>query len=152
MAPQRLTGIRVGTPLAIGPWTLHAVPAAHEELAVDDNGDHKFIGLVVTVGPWTLYHSGDTLLYEGMVEHLQPYAIDIAMLPINGRDPARGVAGNLSGPEAVALAQAAGIATVIPCHYDMFAFNTVTPETFVAAAQQAGQAYRLMQNGERWSL
>jgi L-ascorbate metabolism protein UlaG (beta-lactamase superfamily) len=128
------------------------VPAAHEELAVDENGNHRFIGLVVEVGPWTIYHSGDTVRYEGMVNWLKPFSIDVAMLPINGRDPARGVAGNLSGPEAVQLAQECDIKEIIPCHFDMFEFNTVTPDAFMTAAERTGQAYHLLQNGERWSL
>lgn len=152
VAPARLTAISHDTPLSVGQWTLHAVPAAHEELAADENGDDKFIGLVIAAGPWTLYHSGDTVPYEGMAARLRPFAIDVAMLPINGRDPARGVAGNLSGPEAVALARDAGIGAVIPCHYDMFAFNTATPDAFAAAAQAAGQRYRVLANGERWTL
>lgn len=150
--PGRLIPISVGTPQSIGSWTFHAVPAAHEELAVDEHGDHKFVGYVVKVGPWTLYHSGDTVPYDGLPADLKRFAIDVAMLPINGRDPARGVAGNLSGTEAVALAQDAGIKTIIPCHYDLFAFNTTSPDVFVAAAKQAGQEVHVMQNGERWSL
>jgi L-ascorbate metabolism protein UlaG (beta-lactamase superfamily) len=152
VAPDRLTGIHVGRPQTAGAFTFHAVPAAHEDLVTDEAGDHKFIGLVVQAGPWTLYHSGDTLRYDGLVEHLRPFGIDVAMLPINGRDAARGVAGNLSGPEAVALAQNAGIGTVIPCHYDMFAFNTASPDAFQTAAATAGQPIHVMANGERWSL
>jgi L-ascorbate metabolism protein UlaG (beta-lactamase superfamily) len=152
LPPKRLTTIACDQPQTLGPWTFHAVPAAHEELALDENGDHKFIGLVVEVGSWTLYHSGDTLRYAGMVNWLKPFSIDVAMLPINGRDPARGVAGNLSGPEAVQLAQDCHMKQIIPCHFDMFEFNTVAPDAFVTAAAQAGQAYHLLQNGERWSL
>jgi L-ascorbate metabolism protein UlaG (beta-lactamase superfamily) len=152
VAPERLTTIVCGRPLTVGQWTFQAIPAAHEALAVDENGNHQFIGLVVQVGAWTLYHSGDTVRYAGMEEWLRPFAIDIAMLPINGRDPARGVAGNLSATEAVQLAQDCGMKTVIPCHFDMFEFNTVMPDEFVTTAEQVGQGYRLLQNGERWSL
>jgi L-ascorbate metabolism protein UlaG (beta-lactamase superfamily) len=152
VVPERLTAIACGQPKTIGQWAFHAVPAAHEELSVDENGNHQFIGLVVQIGPWTLYHSGDTVRYEGMVDWLRPFAINVAMLPINGRDPARGVAGNLSGPEAVRLAQDCGMKTVIPCHFDMFEFNTVTPHHFIAVAKSASQEYHLLQNGERWCL
>jgi L-ascorbate metabolism protein UlaG (beta-lactamase superfamily) len=152
VAPERLTTVVCGQPQIIGQWRFHAVPAAHEELAVDENGNHRFIGLVVEVGPWTIYHSGDTVRYAGMREWLRPFTIDVAMLPINGRDPSRGVAGNLSGSEAVQLAQECGIKEIIPCHFDMFEFNTVTPDAFVVAAERTGQAYHLLQNGGRWSL
>ena len=46
-------------------------------------------------------------------------------LPINGRDPARGVPGNMSAAEAVDLASRVRPRFVVPHHYDMFTFNTV---------------------------
>lgn len=147
---ERLTSIICGSPIQVGAFTLHAVPAAHEALETDENGHHKFIGMIAEAGPWTLYHSGDTMRYEGMVEALSAWDIDIAMLPINGRDPKRGVAGNLSGPEAVELAQEVGIDLIFPCHYDMFEFNTVSPDAFIEAAEAVGQHVCVMQNGERW--
>lgn len=152
VAPERLTPITLDAPVTVGVFTLHAVPAAHEQIEQDEQGQHKFIGLIIEVGPWTLYHSGDTVLYEGMVEQLQRWSIDLAFLPINGRDPQRGVAGNLWGEEAVHLGRAAGIGLIIPGHYDMFTFNTVTPERFVQAAKLAEQPYRLLQCGERFDL
>ena len=37
-------------------------PGTHRTLQVetDRHGHHKYIGLVVSVGPWTIYHAGDT--------------------------------------------------------------------------------------------
>jgi L-ascorbate metabolism protein UlaG (beta-lactamase superfamily) len=152
LLPERLIALAEGEPQPVGPFTFQAVPAAHEALETDDQGQHKFIGLVIQAGPYTLYHSGDTVRYPGMAERLRQWPIDLALLPINGRDPARGVAGNLSGPEAVALARDMGAKLVIPCHYEMFEFNTVSPAAFVAAAEAAGQPYRLLRCGERYSL
>lgn len=150
--PERLTGLTLDIPRTVSPFTFHAVPAAHEQLETDAHGHHHFIGLVIQCGPWTLYHSGDTIRYEGLTDRLRRWSIDAACLPINGRDPSRGVAGNLSGPEAVQLAQESGIDLVIPCHYDMFEFNTVSPTAFQQAAEAVGQPYRLLQAGERMSL
>lgn len=150
--PERLQPIAVGTPATVGPFTFHAVPAAHEALETDEEGHHRFIGLVVEVGPFAVYHSGDTVRYPGMAQGLRQWRIDLALLPINGADPARGVAGNLSGPEAVQLARDMGAGLVIPCHYEMFTFNTASPAAFIAAAESAGQAYRLLRAGERFSL
>ena len=53
---------------------------------------------------------------------------DVLFLPINGRDPARGVPGNMSAAEAVDLAAAVRPRFVVPHHYDMFTFNTVPVE------------------------
>ena len=44
-----------------------------------------------------------------------------------------------------------GAKLVIPCHYDMFEFNTATPDEFVAECQRLGQPYRVLKLGERWS-
>lgn len=152
VVPQRLSGITLANPITVDPFTFHAVPAAHEALEQDEAGHHKFIGLVVEAGPWTLYHSGDTLLYEGMAETLRRWPIDLAILPINGRDPKRGVAGNLSGAQAVQLAREIDARLVIPCHYDMFTFNTVSTDEFVQAAEAQCQAYKILQCGEPFQL
>ncbi len=149
VVPDRLTGVTVGASFEIGPFTFYPVPAAHEELELDESGRYRFIGLVVQVGPYTLYHSGDTVHYPGMAERLSRWPIDIALLPINGRDPARGVAGNLSGPEAVHLAKEINVRLVVPCHYEMFEFNTASPDAFVAAAELIDQPYQLLRAGER---
>jgi len=150
--PERLTGITLGWPVEVGPFRIQAVPAAHESLEVDQNGNHKFHGAVIQAGTWTLYHAGDCVLYEGLIEILRKFEVDIALLPINGRDPRRGVAGNFSGEEAAGLAYAGQAGLAIPMHYDMFAFNTATPEAFVNACRELRQAYCVLQNGERLSL
>jgi len=147
---EKLTPIRVdGKPLQVPPFTFHAVPAAHEALEQDENGDYRCIGFVIQAGPWTLYHSGDCVPYRGLAERLRQWQIDLALLPINGRDPARGVAGNFSAAEAVQLGQAIRAGRVIPCHYEMFEFNTVSPREFVSAAEAAGLHYTVLRCGER---
>ncbi|MEZ4611934.1 MAG: hypothetical protein R2838_17110 [Caldilineaceae bacterium] len=55
-------------------------------------------------GPWTIYHSGDTVRYPGMDDILRAWPIDVAILPINGSRPERRVAGNLDGAAAAQLA------------------------------------------------
>ena len=131
-------------------FTLTGIPAAHEQLEQDEEGRHKYLGYIVRFGPWKLYHSGDTMWYDGLVERLRPWHVDVALLPINGSAPERRVAGNLSGVEAATLAHEIGAQMVIPCHYDMFEFNTASPKAFVAEARLREQPYRVLQNGERW--
>lgn len=151
--PGRLTPIRVDEPaITIGPFALQAIPAAHEALEQDENGDYRCIGLIVEVAGKTIYHSGDCIPYDGLAERLRRRTIDVAILPINGRDPSRGVPGNFSGREAAVLGKAIGAGLVIPCHYDMFEFNTVSPEEFEGAAREIGLAYCVMQCGERLDL
>lgn len=128
-----------------------AVPAAHENVDRDEAGRCKYLGYVIEFGPHTIYHSGDTMLYGGMVEILSQFSIDVALLPINGRDPARKVAGNLNGKQAAELGKSIGAKTVIPCHYDMFSFNTADPAEFAADCEMIGQNYVVLQTGEHWS-
>jgi L-ascorbate metabolism protein UlaG (beta-lactamase superfamily) len=142
--PQLPLGLRDGESVSMGEFKLTAVLAAHEELGPE------YLGYVVQFGPWTLYHSGDTLLYEGMAERLRQFRIDVALLPINGRAPERRVAGNLDAREAAELGKSIGARVVIPCHYEMFTFNTADPREFVEAAEAIGQPYHVVRCGERW--
>jgi L-ascorbate metabolism protein UlaG (beta-lactamase superfamily) len=143
-------GLDAGQSLEAAGFRLHAIPAAHNELEKDEAGRHRFLGYVVQAGPWTVYHSGDTLLYPGMVETLRRWRVDVALLPINGNLPERRVAGNLDGPEAATLAKEMGAGVVIPCHYEMFEFNTATPEAFIRRATALGQPHQVLRCGEHW--
>jgi len=87
-------------------------------------------------GPWSVYHSGDTVIYNGLVESLTRQPITLALLPINGRG--RGVSGNMSASEAAWVGKQSKARCVIPCHYGMFAFNTARPEDFAVAAESVG--------------
>ncbi len=147
---ERRTPINDGESTTLAGFTFHAVPAAHEEVERDTAGRCRYLGYVVTFGDFAIYHSGDTMLYEGQVERLRQWKIDVALLPINGRAPERRVAGNLWGREAAGLAHAIGAAIAIPCHYDMFEFNTATPEEFIAEASRLGQPVRVLECGERF--
>jgi L-ascorbate metabolism protein UlaG (beta-lactamase superfamily) len=131
---------------------IHAVAAAHEIVEQNDRGRCLYLGYVFRLGPFSIYHSGDTVLYDGLVDRLREFDIDVALLPINGRAPERGVAGNLSGREAAQLAKDIGAKVVIPCHYDMFEFNTADPaDEFIPECERIGQPYRVLRLGERFS-
>ena len=145
-------GLDDGTSATVGGCEFHGIAAAHNELDRDGAGQHKYLGYVVRLGPWTLYHSGDTLLYPGLVEKLRAFPIDVAFLPINGHRPERRVAGNFDGREAAQLAHEIGARWVVPCHYEMFEFNTAPPDKFVAECERLGQRHRVLRAGEGWSV
>ena len=109
------------------------------------------MGYVIEFGNYKIYHSGDTLWFDEMVDLLKQFAVDVAILPINGNDPSRGVAGNLNCEEAAKLGKAIGAKLVIPCHYDMFTFNTADVMDFVKEAERVGQPYKVLQGAERFS-
>jgi hypothetical protein len=68
-----------------------------------------------------------------------------------GIGPKRRVAGNLDGAEAAELAHDIGARWVIPCHYEMFEFNTADPQTlFVPTCRRLGQACAILKVGESW--
>ena len=144
-------GLTDGQSVTIDAFTFHGVPAKHNEIERDENGNCKFMGYVIEFGEWKIYHSGDTLWYDNMVEILKPFNADVAILPINGNDPSRGVAGNLDTKEAAALGKKIGAKVVIPCHYDMFTFNTANPADFAREAKEVNQRFRILKNGEHFS-
>jgi L-ascorbate metabolism protein UlaG (beta-lactamase superfamily) len=138
--------LRDGESRRIAGFTIERVPAAHEELS------DEFAGFVVSSGAHRIYHAGDTVWHDAIVERVRPHEVTVALVPINGRAPARGVAGNLDGPEAARLAHAVGAQVVVPMHYEMFEFNTATPDEFVREAKRIGQPVRVLRAGERLTL
>ena len=133
----------------IYPFKLYGVPSAHNALERDEAGKLKYMGFIAEFGQYIVYHSGDTVWYEGMVEILKPFKVDIAFLPINGNKPERRVAGNLNFEEAARLGKEIEAKLVIPHHYHLFEFNTEDPENFIAKADEYGTPYRVLRLGER---
>jgi len=129
---------------------ISGVASAHEQLDRDEQGRARYLGYVLQFGGHTVYQSGDTIRYEGMAEKLAPFGIDVALLPINGRKPERRIPGNLWGWEAAQLAKDIGAKLVIPCHYEMFEFNTASPDEFTEQCRRLNQPCQVLRCGERW--
>jgi L-ascorbate metabolism protein UlaG (beta-lactamase superfamily) len=151
---DRIVGLDAGQTFVHRGFSVRAVPSAHEGLDTDERGRHLYLGFVVEADGRRLYHSGDSLAYDGLADNLGPGPFDVLFLPINGRDPARGVPGNMSAAEAVDLACRVRPRFVVPHHYDMFTFNTVPVSTFEAEARRlpAGVSPRVLRCGERWEV
>lgn len=141
-------GLSDGLSLRFGKIEITAIPAAHNEIDRDEHGRCRYLGYVVRCGDISIYHSGDTLRYDGLAELLQPFAVDVALLPINGNRPERRVAGNLFGDEAAQLARDIGARVVVPCHFEMFEFNTEPPDLFAGTCERLGQPYLVLRCGE----
>ena len=75
---------------------IEPIASAHESLSVDASGEHEWLGYVMTIGGIRIYHSGDCIPYDGLPDLLRKRNIDIALLPVNGRDSTR-QAGNIPG-------------------------------------------------------
>ncbi|MFO1067635.1 MAG: MBL fold metallo-hydrolase [Geminicoccaceae bacterium] len=126
---DRLATVDAGESRDLGGVTCTAIPAAHEALERTPDG-YRCLGYVLTGGGVSLYHSGDTVPWPGLAEWLLPFRVDLALLPVNGRDAERaanGVPGNLTLAEAAALADAIGARALLGHHFGLFAFNTIDP-------------------------
>jgi L-ascorbate metabolism protein UlaG (beta-lactamase superfamily) len=146
--PESLIGLNDRHQIRIDEFTFHGIPAKHNEIERDEEGHCRYLGYVIEFGKWKIYHSGDTLWFDGMEDLLRPFQLDLALLPINGNEASRKVAGNLDCREAAQLAKAVGASCVIPCHYDMFLFNTADVRDFEREAKALQQPYRVLSGGE----
>lgn len=151
---DQIIALEAGDLHAQGGFLLRAIPSAHEELDIDVDGRHLYFGYVVEVDGRRLYHSGDTIVYDDLAGWLGRDPYDVLFLPINGRDPGRGVPGNMTAAEAVDLASVIRPRFVVPHHYDMFTFNTVPVAEFEAEAARlpAGTVAKVLACGERWAV
>lgn len=135
-------------------FLIRAIPSAHEDLAIDADGRNLYFGYVIEVDGMRLYHSGDTIVYDDLPGWLGPEPFDVMFLPINGRDPSRGVSGNMTAAEAVDLAVIVQPRFVVPHHYDMFTFNTVPVGDFEREASRLPRDVhpKILQCGELWTV
>jgi L-ascorbate 6-phosphate lactonase len=166
---ERLVLAPVDETLTLGQLAVRTIPAAHGDKAdpiaecvweADPERGHRFVGFVVDVNGVRLYHAGDTTVYPGLVERLSELskarAIDLALLPINGRDwfrEQRNIIGNADHREAADLGHAIGADTIVPMHYDMFASNPGNPGWFVeyCTSRYPGQGFHVPVRCKRWT-
>ncbi len=144
-------GLNDGKQVTVEGFTFHGLPARHNEIERDEFGNCKYMGYVIEFGRHTIYHSGDTLWFDGMCDLLKPFEVDVALLPINGNKHERKVAGNLDCKEAALLGKEIGAKYVIPCHYDLFTFNTADVNEFINEAEKIAQPYKILKGGERYT-
>jgi L-ascorbate metabolism protein UlaG (beta-lactamase superfamily) len=109
----------------------YAVPAAHYGLDKDsETGEYSYFGFAIKIGGKWIFHAGDTIQYGGLAENILSHTkrIDVALLPVNGRDAVResqGMIGNLDSEEALYLARDIQSDIFIPIHNDLFSSNHV---------------------------
>lgn len=126
---SRLHLIDSGENRDLGGVVVTATPSAHEDLKITPSG-HLYLGYALTGGGVTVWHSGDTVPHSGLVPAVRPLAVDLTLLPVNGRDAARaanGVPGNLTLEEAVDLTDSIGASAMLGHHFGLFEFNTLDP-------------------------
>ncbi len=139
----------------VEPWpglSVVALRAAHETLERDEDGHHRFLGYALVFRregrpDVTIVHSGDTVPFEGQGEEIARLRPDLLLLPVNGRSEAlsaRGVPGNLTLDEAVALTIESGAPAMIAHHHGLFAFNTLPLAVIERKAAEPGLPVRVI--------
>ncbi len=129
---------------------VHAVPAKHEEFDKHPQKGYPYLSYVINIGGISIFHAGDTIPYEGQVERVKQHRIDLAFLPINGRDELRhklNFEGNFTCEEAVQFALDIKAGLTIPMHYDMFTINTADINEFRRIADRHNLRYKIMEHG-----
>src|SRR3989475_9335451 len=128
---ERLIGAQPDERIRLDGVTITPVPARHGVGMADaytfgrelSGGLYRYLGYVLDDGVTRVYHAGDTIVYEGQAERMRALDVDLALLPINGRDhfrEAAGVVGNMDHREAARLADEAGGGGPRPTHYGTF--------------------------------
>ena len=96
--------MNIGGVITLGDWQIRMVEATHSSASGTPTG------FVMTKGDTTLYHAGDTGLFEGM-KLFARHGIDFAMLPIGDRF-------TMGVDDAAKAAELIGCRRIIPMHYN----------------------------------
>jgi len=150
---DRIVVPTVGEQLEVAGARVTAIPSAHTELERDPERGYPYLGYVVEWNGVTIYHAGDTVVYDGLIETLSAWPIDVALVPINGRDyfrTARGIIGNTDFREVAELTETLDFGLVVPTHYDLISGNTADPGHFVSHLYNLNpmRPHKLLRPGE----
>ncbi len=106
--------------------------------------DLNHVGYIIGVdgGPCA-YLTGDTDYHDALATAAAPHKPDVLVAVINGAFR------NLSAAEAARLARQLDVAVAIPCHYDLFADNSLPPQLFrtTLKCEGIGDRYRRLEHG-----
>ena len=129
---------------------VYSVPSAHPTLEWTPVGGYPYLGYLIRFEGITIYHAGDTVLYEDLALRLKPFNVTVAILPIGG--------GNIESTEAAQLAEDIGATWVVPMHYGSFE-DTWEPESprinrFIEhmLGHRPLQKFKVFEVGEGWTV
>ncbi|MBZ5601376.1 MAG: MBL fold metallo-hydrolase [Acidobacteriia bacterium] len=125
---------------------IYAVPSAHPQLDWSASGGYPYLGYLIRFGRWTIYHAGDCALYSGLADRLRPFNVNVALLPVGGK--------NFSVAEAAQLASDIGAGWVVPMHYGTFGKDGGEENDFIAhmLGHRPEQQFKVFKVGERWTV
>jgi len=126
---------------------IYSIPSAHPNLDWTEETGYPYLGYIVRLDGFTIYHAGDCRPWDGLVDRLKPYRVSVALLPIAG-------AGNTSAVEAAELAEQIGARWIVPMHYGAFAGEGGEVDRFIdhMLGQRPEQPFKVFQPGEMWNV
>jgi len=132
---------------------VYAVPSAHPELDYTPTGGYPYLGYLIRCGATTIYHAGDCVPYADLAERLRPYSVDVALLPISGRNGSSS-GGCFTISEAAELAEQMEASWLAPMHYGMFEDSGVDAGEFVnhMLFHRPAQKFKVFSVGEGWEI
>lgn len=153
IARERIIPAYADREIRIGNFRITPIPSAHEVFHTDSEGNYRELGYIIDDGIHRVFHAGDMCMYDGLIKRLR--RIDVAILPINGRDyfrNANDIIGNFDATEAVTLAGIIGSDLLIPVHHDLYEVNKVSPAFFVDTLMTINrtQKYHIFVPGEKY--
>ena len=150
VADDRLHCLRGDDHLNLPGFEIHGIPAKHESFDEDPVKGFPFLSFILKFGPHVLLHAGDTIPYPGQADKVFAHNVQLALLPINGRDDFRkslDFEGNFTSEEAVGFGLAIQADCTIPMHYDTFTLNTADVRDFIRIAEHRGLRHHVMEHG-----
>lgn len=124
---------------------VYAAPSAHPQLEWTAVGGFPYLGYLIRFEGHTIYHAGDGVAYDGLVQRLKPYNVSVALLPIGGR--------NFSVQDAAQLAADIGARWLAPMHYGTFTGGDQV-NRFIEhmLGHRPDQRFKVFECGERWTV
>lgn len=118
---DKIQMISAGESVAVGDFTVTAVPAFHTVEA---------IGILLEWQGYRLYFTSDTL-YDERLKAMREAKPDLLFICINGK------LGNMNVEEAIKITKAINPRVGIPTHYGMFQSNTEDPRKYTSAIENS---------------
>jgi L-ascorbate metabolism protein UlaG (beta-lactamase superfamily) len=164
---ERITAIRIQEEETLSPlldfggFSVTAVKGNHDGFDYDPEHGYPWLGYILRINSLTFLHIGDTRPFDGQVEALKPFGVDVACLPINGgthRTRSLGFKGNFNYQEAADIGVAIGADWIIPMHYGVMTDNDEKGYRFVEYIEERypQQRFHMLRPGEtiiyhKWS-
>jgi L-ascorbate metabolism protein UlaG (beta-lactamase superfamily) len=115
-----------------GPFHVTSLPAAHSAdytLEYSSAEGHRWCGIRVEGGGYSVLHTGDTVDFDGLVDLVG--TVDLACVPINGRGrESAGIVGNFDPFEAADFCKRVNARMALALHWDLFPANSGDPALF----------------------